>query len=319
MKRLYPEHDTAPLYRPPYEMWRAIHANIVGGRVDTLAQPSRRFPVLWEHDMNSAYPAAATRVPAGTATAFTGAAPSFAVAWIQHCVVTIPVTVPLGPLPYREGADEVSYPDTAGSVFEGWYTHEEQAAAERIGYQLERKEGVCWPMWSDALAAWAHHMYALRDAAPSDIVRGLVKLASVAAIGRFGSDIISGEIVAEQPEGDDWDYYTNPDPMSEGITDWYISRKVADREGLLVHISAYVHANVRLATWAKAWTLAQEGRLAATNYDAVYEIPTSQTASITSADMGAWKSHLLHHARIRAPRWIESTEKTRTPGVSRGA
>jgi hypothetical protein len=314
MRRLYP-HDAPPLYRPPLAAWRAIHAGIVGGRVDTLAHPSRRYGRLLELDMNAAYPATARRIPSGTATVYAGALPAYAVAGIQRCTVTLPAAnLPLGPLPYRLGNGRVTYPDTACSTFEGWFWTEEQAAAASVGIAVERHEGVCWPRWSEALAPWAEAMFAYRAAAPSETVRGLVKLCTVAALGRFGSDLEAGELVAEPPAAGRWQWYTDP---QSGISAYVLKEEERDREGLLVHVSSFIHANVRLATWRKALGYAAQGRLVATNYDAVYALPLKGNDIIDSSDMGAWKARMLSHARIRAPRWLESAEKTRTPGQRR--
>jgi hypothetical protein len=307
MRRTYPAR-AAKLPRPPWQAWEQLHTTLVGGRVDTLIAPEREVAWLWELDQNAAYIAAARRVPGGTTRGFSGALPSWAAVGYQFARVRYHTAPPLGPLPVRVGG-AVIYPRSPGELVTGWYWTEELAAAAPYA-TIERGDGIAWPAWAETLAPWAERVWTLRGQATPELA-GMVKALSVAALGRLAVDRTTRRLVGERPARG----FPYCDPHAGMGAGYWIAEAEGEREAMLLHVNSYVMAATRLALWRKACVYAARGLLVATNYDAVYQ--TDRREPLSSGDLGAWKARKLHHVRIRAPRWIESDEKTRTPGQRR--
>jgi hypothetical protein len=277
--------------------------------------------------MSSAYPWGARLVPQGAACLYDGEPPGWSATYYQDVTLLLPddgrTSLPLGPVPERTPYGTV-YP-TAGPV-SGWLWAEEQMDAVAAGAViLERRTGYCWESLGDSLAGWADACFALRQRAPDVAVAGVLKLASVAAIGRMGMDFITRTLVPYDGTGI---LYTDPAGLwSDGR--WGIreeERQEPADAAYLMQVASYTHMTVRRALYARALPHAQAGRLISTNYDEVLYVPEDGTLpGHQAAALGGWKQTAYRNLIVRHPRWKEGDQWVRgrwermsiRPGASR--
>jgi hypothetical protein len=305
MRQLYPR-DVPRLVQPPRRAWELLHRTVVGGRVD-LEQPGQTYARLWKLDMNSAYWAGLTQVPAGTACRFRGPLPAGEATGYQEVDFIIPPGgLVLGIIPVRERGGRVAYPREPG-IYRGFAWEEEIREAEAMGVRVYRRDGYCWPLLTPDLGLWSTAMWRIRQQAGE--LEGLVKLAGVAAIGQLGSDRVGYELV---PLGEGVEPFIDPET---GATVPYDLRARARPGPHMKHIASYVHMRTRLALYRRALPEQTARALVATDYDAVYT--TREPADAASGELGGWKRSLLTNARADARRFLVSDQEVKMPGVSR--
>lgn len=299
------------LYPPSKTIDRIIRENLVGGRVDTI-KPKELFQNCYEVDINSAYAWAAQRVPTGSCYAVSPKRPSTLQGAFYRCQiknVRRRTILGCGPLPVRESL-RVTYP-TEGT-WTGWYWSEEVQAALEAGYNVTIECGFEWPEWSMGLMPWAEQMHALRSGISNPTVRGMVKLSTVAGIGRFLGHSTAQQLTTEETDVPYLDAQSGFMDPAGGISPYYLKEKARTAPELLPHVGSYIMAQVRLATYRQA---IQEGdALIATNYDAVYTLRRPDFTP--STELGGWKWTTLTNASVQNPRWIESDQKVRRPGFA---
>lgn len=307
------KHYAGPkISRVPLRQWGRMKQEIVGGRVDML-RPDETFPEVWESDRNGSYLAEIHHLPGGPVSQIhsiqEGPEVDCVTSYRKYLVWADPQAA-LGPLPVRTSDGLVTYP-TSG-MWEGWYWLEEVQAARRMGWRCSPYEGWYWSEWNNGFSPVRSEFWRLRQSAPS-AVAPIVKQATVAAIGWWARDIMVRS-VRGFGEGEP---YT--DPQAGEHPSLVVSEELVDREGLLLHLASYVWAMSRLALWRKAYVLAKEGLLLATDYDAVYTLPFGGDMPSSSRQLGDWKWNKLHNVSFPNLRAVLSDEKTRLPGVAREA
>lgn len=298
--------------RPHDSAWRFLREGLAGGRVDTVL-PRRRFPRMFELDINNAYLSESRRLPSGTAVYWSGAhgtpEPVVPATGFFIADVTIPKGVPLtlGPFGVRAASGTLAYPTAPGLYPQVYLWSEDVTLLRERGMAVELLRGWYWLRWSRALGPWAARMHRLRAAAPDELAP-FVKGSIVAAIGRFGGDRTRHRITDDYQPGD------RPvvDPVA-GALAIYVRAEPSDRGECLLHWSSYILAGVRRRLWALASPFAARGELVATNYDAVYV--TTRPKVRLSSRLGGLKLSVLTDAVVPAARQIVSAEKIRLPGI----
>ena len=323
--------------RPTYACWRVMRETLVGGRVDTV-QPGRLFPALYELDINDAYASAAARpLPGGSAVRWNGKllepGPEWhAVTGYYYCTIVVHERLQLGPVVLRGAPGEPNVIPAAPGTYHGWLWAEDVAELRRLVSGVRRlvtvllRHGWYWRRWARAarvttrgvqslpspLTLWARRMHRARTAVPAS-VRPMVKLATVAGIGRFAADLATYRIVRQRLAPEDRQV-TDPE---YGLLDLWVHREDRDAATGLVHWASYIQAAVRRELWRKALPYAEAGGLVATNYDALYV--TTRPGERSSRRAGGWKLERLQDAVIPAARHLRSRTKVRLPGIPVGA
>lgn len=305
MAEMYPR-DADRCYVLPPSAWNVFYETLIGGRSDAVRK-DHRFPVLWSIDLNSAYAASIQMTPFGPMTlthgGFYGSTGYYHIRW--RAPAHPPIILPLG---VPDGEGEMQYP-TVGE-HEGWYWQESIRLAQDRGISVtDVWEGYSWPLLADVFRPWSLHMHNLRDH-PWPDVQQLVKFITVASIGRLASDARSKTLVV-LPAGGDHPYV---DRRGGGIGNrFWVHEEEQIRAEHLIHIASFVYDQCRIRLFGRAEH--EGGHLVSTNYDEVYT--DLEPTGPGSAGLGEWKHRPLHNAVVREKRWIESDEKTRTPGVPR--
>lgn len=321
MRRLWP--GDRPLRHPPWQAWRDIKDNIIGGRSE-LYYPDVQFSSCTEEDQNNAYAHAIKAIPAGMCMSVSRRVDLHRYAWHygQWGWRTSPIVdVPI--LGYREG-NRAHYPHLS-DWRTGWFTKEEIEAASTQAYELRFLRGWGWTETRSSFSTWANHLDWMKQQLPAPL-KDWLKLAIVGAIGRFGVD------------RQRWDLYHNDQirkvsdetfskcriltECKTGAQSFYAfpRRHTRPSPENLIHISAKVHADVRLSTMARAAPYLAEGRLIAVNFDAIYyhgaplQIPLGTEA-------GEWKRETIEDAKFPARRWVIATKAgeayVKTPGKAK--
>ncbi len=321
------------VYGPGYACASTLRDNLVGGRVDTL-QPGRLYPVLWELDINDAYAAAAAApLPGGSATWWDGSVlepgPEWgAVTGYYLCDIIIHEPLTLGPVVLKVGPGEPNLIPSRPGRYRGWLWAEEVAALRACRRGPVRqvtvlpRHGWYWRRWAQGarstragivpeaspLSSWARRMHRARRSLPKPAGQ-LVKLATVAGIGRWSADPSTYRIVRAR-EGPDDRRVTDPEL---GVLALWVHRDERESATALPHWGSYVQMSVRLALYRTAARYAADGTLVASNYDALY-VTTRPTERLSKL-AGGWKLERLQDAVIPAARHLRSRTKTTLPGI----
>lgn len=294
---------------PTAPLRAALRAGGIGGRVDTPAL-GETLEAAWEEDMRSAYPtAAAGPLPVGTACRVLVEEDHWAT-WYCQCEVTIPWRLMWSPILVRTdlGNRQLTEPGT----YTVWLWKEEANAARELGCSVVPTDGWAWRQTSPLLAEWAGRMADLRATAPSAELSNLVKLAAVGAIGRHGMPAITYQLIptAEAPPT------ARPYLKAHGsnpFTDWSIQETGDPKANALSYWHSYIQMSVRLRLYQRILVhVAQGNRVLATDYDC---IRLERPPALNLSDP-AWRVSALTNVTFRHPRWVESDQKTRTPGVT---
>ncbi len=321
------------VYGPGYACAAALRANLVGGRVDTL-QPGRLFPTLYELDINSAYAAAAAQpLPGGAATWWDGSVMEpgqdwSAVTGYYECDITIHEPLTLGPVVLRAAPGEPNVIPARPGRYHGWLWGEDVALLRAQVSGIVRlasvtlRRGWFWRRWAQGvrstpaglvaepspLTGWARRMHRVRRRLPKGAAQ-LVKLMTVAGMGRWSGDPSTYRIVRQKLAPDD---RVVVDPLV-GVMALWVHRSERESPAALAHWGSYIQASVRRQLWAKALPYAEAGGLVATNYDALYV--STRPGERSSKAAGGWKLERLQDAVIPAARSLRSVSKVRLPGV----
>ena len=319
--------------RPTQALRRILLTNKVGGRADTKVEKAH-FGVLYEQDLNSAYPAMSmetinpaerpTRFGNRIDTADSSTLDSF-YSYYARCVISIPLKVQqkFGPLPYRQEDGRLSYPTEPGTVFEGWFWKEEVQRARDAGYLVDVDKGYGWYTSSDWLKEWALHMYKLRSETEGD-VKDIIKKETVAALGRFGISPETLTLVKEEDyqEGDIPVPIADARAWESSISGYYIHVTPDPDSNHLTHIYFYILMKARCALYDRI--LEEElasVSVVASNYDSYYTVSPTALTTRRGLDIGEWKQRAIRKAYISAPRSISGIREgipiDKRPGVKR--
>lgn len=321
------EHKAAgwlKVSRPPGDCRRDLLAYGIGGRVDTPGL-GVRTETAYEEDMRNAYAAAARLpLPVGTASRVPRGVDlttsDLFATWFCRCTVYLPETLPISPILYRDGPT-VHQANAAGwyglpNQLPIWLWKHEADAARRAGAIVTTIGGWGWQQAEPMLQSWAERMHARRQDAPTVDVRNLVKMSIVSAIGRHGMHPVDYRLVAEA-EAD-----ANAIPLLLGgrgpISSLYVQPLPDPDAASLTMWSSFIVSTVRL--WIYQRMVEHQGAgntVLASNYDAII-LANPTTLPLDPEQLGGWRQQALSHVFIPQPRWLESDQKTRRPGVGVG-
>jgi hypothetical protein len=338
------EHPDWPRqHRPCLPCVADLQRHGIGGRIETYAF-RETFPAAWGVDLNGAYPSAAVRVPAGTARRIPesgrwhagptpaerllmplDAPPQPCATWFCRCLVRISADRPAGSFPFALRAPTTGEPDrilwpTEAGVYDTWLWREEAEAihqCELAGDPISvaaMDGGWLWEDFTDHLAPWAHAMDRARDHASNAAVRGGVKLATVAAIGRLKMAYSRSVLVhdSEARPGD-----TPWAPPGEIETAWYVRTTFHDR-GTPLHWSVYIYMATNLRIWRMACEERARGRrvIAVLTDCIITDARPDPRHWQWSRGLGTAKRQYYGLTRVCGPEWILSPGQLRTPGLT---
>ena len=308
-------------YNRPSTMLRTkLLENKIGGRADTL-ESRREYGVLYEEDINSAYPYCSqlTIDPSETPKTF-GSSDSLVddkflskfYSYYAEIDFTLPLGVPpprFGPLPLRGDDGHLFYPVDTGKLYHGWYFKEEIDIARNLGYEVLVFRGWGWRKSSNWLSEWANKMYSLKVSLSSEpAVQGIVKREMVAAIGRFGMAPETLKLVSEDEyrKGDLPIVIQGAGAEDQKTSKWFIRVEPNPEANNLTHINAYIVMRCRVELLQRMLEEESSGnRIVASNYDAYYTASSSTLTERRGKGLGEWKSHTISKAYIYGSRSIK--------------
>jgi len=302
MRQLYPLN--AELVTPPrLGLYTTLYQNRIGGRADLVADSDRTYRIVHEFDINSAYPAALCQVPQGNATK---ASKPTRRPWYGYVTIHIP-DLPLGPVAVRDSDGILRYP--TNTTVHGWYWDVEAETAAEYGCSYVVHKCYVWDGYTNAFELWSHTLHKLRKQHPD--IANIIKVASVAAIGRFLSP--PEQTILSLKPGSNAKPYVN----EQGLTDLWINTIMRRNDTQLTHIGSYVLASVRMRLFTLAYRYAANNSLLATNYDAIYTIDATPPEPLDPERLGGIKHQVLEFVRFPHARWIESRTKLSRPGFAK--
>ena len=316
--------------RPPMGCVQDILANRTGGRVDTPGM-GKMFDMLLERDMKNAYASCFIRQPSGTPLRIwrdPGSRDGY-VTFVCRVSVTIHRPLPLGAFPVRSrderGELVPGYPRLPGT-YSAYLWKEEIDDALQAGCTVETLDGWGWREWTFDTAPFVALMERLRDTAPSDTIAGIMKLCTVAGIGRLGMGESTYTLVGREQATEEEQF--NPICLTTGndgeSLDWFLHAKKDRNYTGMPHWNDYTNMLCRHLLYLAMLPYAEQERLVASNYDAyILSGPFSEEELAWPeqndyARTGDWRAHLLHSKPgkppVPKPRHLDTIEKERFPG-----
>lgn len=318
MRQHWQQENRRWIARPSNAARRDILRHSLGGRVDYLTTPQKRFETVYETDLSGAYGSVCDRLPAGSqCTLHAEPGAGDVVSYFMDCTVRIPAGEPLLPFGIfgeRTPEGTNAYPVQPGE-YHVWLWKEEVDLCRRNGWIVIPTAGWGWTNWSDGLSRWAQRMYQLRLLAEDAIGSAgsqWMKLSMVAALGRFGMPLWSWKLLPEEhPDIQHGDLCLLHQKRETGwmlhlVTDWQANH--------LSHWYSYILMRARLVLRSRMlWEHERGNTVLMSNYDALYCLLPADPLHLAKG-LGGWKQTLLTRVRFPFPRGVISREKTTLPG-----
>lgn len=293
---------------PSRSLRQALHDHAIGGRVDTPAL-GEYLSIAYEEDLRSAYPnAAAEPLPVGDVTRIDDEQTEWAT-WFARCQVSVPYPLAWSPILVRGELSNEQL--TKPGSYECWLWREEAEESRQLGITVDVREGWGWARTASVLAPWVEQMMTLRDNAPTPELAQMVKGATVGAIGRHGMHPYTWTLVPnDRATADDQPYIRQ---TMDPVTDYSIHREYDPKANALTYWHSHITMRVRLALFRRILLhVASGNRVLATDYDAIrLERPPASHSPL-------WRDLVHTNLYLHAPRWAESDQVSKTPGVSDG-
>lgn len=279
--------------------------NAIGGRVDTPAL-GEYLEIAYEEDLRSAYPnAAAKALPRGTATGIVDEDGPWAT-WFARCQVTVPMYLVWSPILVRGPLSNEQL--VRPGIYETWLWKEEADEARKLGIAVGIQTGWAWERVAPLLAPWVDHMQQLREKAPTPEIAQMVKGSTVGAIGRHGMSPYTYTLLPNtRASVKDQPYIRQ---TMDPVTDYSIHKSYDTKANALTYWHSYITMTVRLALYRQIISETIGGnRVLATDYDAIrLERPPTAPSLL-------WREITHTNLYLHAPRWVESDQSTKTPGL----
>ena len=279
--------------------------HMVGGRDDLLQKGT--YDLCYEYDIRSAYASKACQLPSGSSIKIWGERDDLP-AYFSSCVVVIREPLVMGVF-HMERDGHLHYPTETG-LYKVWLWNDEIQRCKEAGCFVLVENGIGWSNTTTGLTPWAHHMDKLRRDADEDIA-GLIKIATVAAIGRFGVDHWRVRVVHERDrqEGDE--------PLNIGYQphSWLWTRQEYASGCYMTHWSSYIMMATRIALYDRMLAEIGSGNVVLmSNFDGLYTLYPTKLE--TKDELGSWQFKRVHtHAFIPYARAIISDQKNIQPGM----
>ncbi|SRR5258708_3947938 len=243
-----------------------------GGRCDTPGI-GQTFPVAIELDMSSAYLAHSFPLPVGTSLPFTDGNVERFATWFGRVKITIHNELALGPFPLRlsQRKEKITYPTLPG-VYYSYLWKEQAEDCLQAGCNIEVENGFGWKEFSNDMETFAREAYQLRMSLFGTAEEDGIKKAIVASFGRFGMNGEFYSLTSTCSPGDIWL------PTPQGPTGLYIHKEPHDySQPSMMHWYSYILMQCARTLYKIALPYAIEGRLIATNYDAVFVVEKDES------------------------------------------
>jgi hypothetical protein len=299
------------LYEGPRQAEPNIHdrqlllEHMVGGRDDLLQKGA--YSLCYEYDIRSAYASNAQIVPCGTSIKIYGERPDLA-SYFSHCQIVIRDDLLLGIFPILQN-EKNSYPTISG-IYDVWLWNDEIARCKEAGCFVVTKEGIGWQSFTQGLSVWSTAMDTLRSSVPEDIA-SLIKLATVAAIGRFGVSPYRLKVVHDRDKQD------GDEPLDIGYQphSWLWVRREYTDGCYMTHWSSYIQMHTRVALYDRMLAEIGSGNVVLmSNFDGLYTLYPSKLE--VGQNVGDWQFKRAHtNAFIPYARAIISDQKNIQPGM----
>lgn len=302
-----------------------IRENAIGGRCDTLK--SGYIGDAIELDGSSFWLGHCFPLCTGTAIPFTDGCIEGFYTFFAQCTVTIKNELALGPFPLRRKDGKIVYPTLPGT-YKTYLWREQCDDAIEQGCNVVVDSGYGWLESTYDMEYYARHAYALRMLVYGSPIEDNIKQSIV---GGFGYWAMSGDFysLTDTPSEDDRWY-----PSLEGPTDIFIHKEPYDYNNPnMPHWYYYLITNANRTLFQFSLPYAKEGRLIATNYDAVYVLEKDESKmyarkyspQAAMCKVAEWRWSRLHDLIVLGDRsydgYIEMPtgdlkRKLVTPGVS---
>lgn len=302
-----------------------IREYATGGRCDTLR--TGYVGDTLELDGSSFWLAHCYPLPCGTAIPFTDGCVDGFYTFFARCTVTIKKELALGPFPMRRKDGKITYPTLPGT-YETYLWREQCDDCIQAGCTVQVHNGYGWLDCTYAMEYYAQHVYGLRMQVYGTPVEDNLKQAIVAGFGYWamGGDFYS--LTDTPSEGDRFF------PSIDGPTDYYIHKEPYDYTvPNMPHWYYYLIMQANRTLYQFSLPYAKQGRLIATNYDAVYVLEQNETRQFVrkyspeaaTVAVGAWRWSRLIDFKVLGDRSYDgqivlpngnTKRKLVTPGVS---
>ena len=308
--------------RPPGVAVKELREHSTGARSDLIQKDVVNLPSAIEIDQKNAYAHHFREQPTGPCyPTWKESARAHLIYWAETRI-TITRDLALGCFPIRGEDVSLSYPTEAGTVYTRHSWGHEVSLMEQEGCYVEfTGKGWAWDEMTEDPAGWVTLMQWLRDHAPSPEVERHIKHAIVAGIGRHNLPderymLVSGD---RREEGD---RVASARTKKGGLEayDYYIHMEMNHSPDTLPHWFFYTQSLCRLSLYREAKKWALQGKLLATNTDAVIVTADADVSSYVAhsdAQSGDWCAEVLTHVSLPELRHLISDQKIRRPGVSR--
>lgn len=243
-----------------------------GGRCETPGK-GQTFPVAIELDMSSAYLAHSFPLPVGTSLPFTDGHTERFKTWFAEVQITIHQELALGPFPMRleHRKEKIVYPTLPGTYVSYLWKEQVQDCLE-AGCTVQVINGFGWKDITGDMEQYAKEAYQLKMSLYGLPEEDGIKKAIVASFGRFGMNGEFYSLTSTCFPGDIWL------PTPEGPTGLYIHKEPHDYSSpSMMHWYSYILMQCARTLYKIALPYAEQGRLIATNYDAVFVLEQDES------------------------------------------
>lgn len=297
-----------------------IRAHSVGGVVHTPGQGGY-YDETCNLDMSAAWLSKWCWHPDGAPGSVSNKVGGYADYFVRNDVV-VDRPLPLGPFPVRVNTQaRVLYPTDPGVYRDVFLWKSQVEDCEMLGVRVRPIEGLGWEHLSNRGEEWSQWLYDLRVDAPTEEVQDLVKLTSVAAMGRHGMGRTHYVLASQEYGGCEGSspclVSDRGEPLSYQIVEEYDAHSAP-----LVHFNRHTIAAVNSDLFRFALPYASQGRLLMVDYDAAMVLMKEEEAGEIavkkgspesfSVRPGSFKYQMLHEVKIKAPRIYQSLEVDKT-------
>jgi hypothetical protein len=303
------------IYRPSIMLRRDLLATPHGGRIET-AKELRYFEILFEYDINKAYPFFAKEVPSpwSRPVGFLGdryrgskdAWMEFPTAFILCRLICHGQGIqPIQCFDGGTGTQGIARPPKEGEVIERWFWSEEVRDCLEKGYTLlDVQRGYGFREMSHFMAQWADILCEAFERNKEAPVANLIKTMLVGLPGRF-LRLPETYLLIHQSEGlRQGDINIDMTSRKEGEnigTPWYIRRESDPESTALTPIGSYIVMRCRQHLYHLMKEEEQRGNLAVSAYIDNFRVPgvLSRRDLLVGADVGQLKEKVWTEAIIK--------------------
>lgn len=300
-----------------------LRGNSVGGRCDTLVKQYKEtqeiYPSLLELDGATFYLAHLLVLPTGTSRLFLSDHCTQYVTYFAKCYVTIHTELALGPFPVKRKKGKIVYPTLPGT-YETHLWKEQIEDAKTLGCSVTIDGGFGWSVLTEDTTDICTLLYRYRMLYPDSPTEGIFKKVIVSMLGHLGMRNTFYTIVALEDA-----YEHEPCVLNENFHPQnYVVRENTDyTKPSMYHWFQYDIMQTSRSLFWMAYPYAEEGRLIATNYDAIIVREGNETSTYAEkhsleahmAQMGDWRWQRLTNVKIHGDRSVECDQKVTLPGV----